>query len=101
MSHVSPDSTRDTAVIHFGREELVIRQRYEIVSIANDVLIGVWFLIGTVFFFYDSLVYWGTWLFLVGSIEMLIRPTIRLVRRVHLQRFHPDQPGAADAGHDF
>ncbi|WP_348762193.1 YrhK family protein [uncultured Salinisphaera sp.] len=91
----------DILTLHFGREELVIRQRYEMISIANDVLIGVWFLIGTIFFFYDSLVYWGTWLFLIGSIEMLIRPTIRLVRRLHLQRFHSQAPGTADAGHDF
>lgn len=94
------DNDGDT-VIHFGREELIIRQRYEVVSIANDVLIGVWFLIGTIFFFYDSLVYYGTWLFLLGSIEMLIRPTIRLARRLHLQRYHPGAPGSADAGHDF
>lgn len=91
----------DSWTLHFGHEELVIRQRYELVSIGNDVLIGVWFLIGTIFFFYDSLVYYGTWLFLIGSIEMLIRPTIRLVRRFHLQRYHPAAPGAADAGHDF
>ena len=91
----------DTTVIHIGREELVIRQRYEVISIANDILIGVWFLIGTIFFFYDALVYAGTWLFLIGSIEMLIRPTIRFVRRVHLSRYHSATPGTADAAHDF
>ncbi len=88
-------------VVHIGHDELVIRQRYEVVSILNDILIGLWFVIGSFFFLSESLAYAGTWLFVLGSIQMLIRPTIRLSRRVHLRRFHPDVPGSADAGHDF
>lgn len=84
-----------------GHDELVIRQRYETLSILNDVLIGVWFLIGSFLFFSDSTAYAGTWLFVIGSVEMLVRPVIRLARRLHLQRLHPDTPGAADAGSDY
>ena len=53
--------------LRIGREELVIRQRYQVISIANDVLIG--------------------------SVEMLIRPVIRLIRHLHLQRLR--SPAAA------
>lgn len=88
-------------VVRIGHDELVVRQRYEVVSIANDILIGVWFLVGSILFFSESSAYWGTWLFVLGSVEMLVRPVIRLVRRVHLQRLHPDGVGGADAGHDF
>lgn len=95
------NSGTGTTVLHFGHDELVIRQRYEVISIINDLLIGTWFIIGSVFFFYDTLAYAGTWLFVLGSIEMLIRPTIRFTRRVHLQRSHPHEPGTADAAHDF
>ncbi|MHA6802906.1 YrhK family protein [Salinifilum ghardaiensis] len=90
-----------TTVLHIGHDELVVRQRYEVVSIANDLLIGTWFLIGSLFFFSEALMTAGTWLFVLGSIEMLIRPTIRFVRRVHLARFHPRTRGTADAAHDF
>lgn len=72
--------------VHIGREELVIRQRYEVVSIANDILIGIWFVIGSILFFGQDTVTTGTWLFLIGSVQMLIRPVIRLSRRVHLGR---------------
>lgn len=90
-----------TWVVHIRHHELIIRQRYEVLSIVNDILIAAWFLVGSFFFFSDSLIYAGTWLFVLGSVEMLIRPLIRLARRVHLQRFHPEVPGNADAGHDF
>lgn len=96
----SGDSPR-TLTLHLGHEELVIRQRYETLSILNDVLIGMWFLVGSFLFFGASTTYAGTWLFVVGSVEMLIRPLIRLARRVHLRRIHPDLPGVGDGGHDF
>jgi hypothetical protein len=79
--------------LRIGREELVIRQRYQVISIANDVLIGLWFLIGSFMFFSEILTYSGTWLFVIGSVEMLIRPVIRLIRHLHLQRLR--SPAAA------
>ncbi|MBJ7291003.1 MAG: YrhK family protein [Williamsia sp.] len=76
---------------------MVIRQRWEVVSIVNDILIAIWFIAGSVLFFGESTTTAGTWLFLVGSIELLIRPLIRLARRVHLQRLHPNSsPSESD-----
>ena len=69
-----------------GHEELVIRQRWEVVSIVNDILIAVWFIVGSVLFFGETTAVAGTWLFLIGSVELLIRPMIRLARRIHIQR---------------
>lgn len=48
-----------------GREELVIRQRWEVVSIINDILVAVWFVIGSILFFRESTTVAGTWLFLL------------------------------------
>lgn len=103
MSQSSQHESRSqqSVTLHLGHDELVIRQRYEFLSIANDVLIGVWFVIGSVLFFYESLAYYGTWLFLIGSIEMLIRPGIRLVRRIHLQRVGGGSGTGVETSHDF
>lgn len=72
--------------IKIGREELVIRQRYEVASICNDIVIAIWFIVGSMLFFSESTTFAATWLFLIGSVQMMIRPGIRLVRRVHLQK---------------
>ena len=77
-----------------GHEELVIRRRYEVLSIGNDFLIAVWFVIGSVLFFSSSTTYAGTWLFVAGSIELLFRPLIRLGRHLHLRRLPSGQTGA-------
>lgn len=90
---------RGPLYIRIGDEELVIRRRYEVASIVNDLLIAVWFVIGSVLFFSPDTETAGTWLFLIGSVELLIRPLIRLRRRVHLQRFQARGP--VEASHDF
>ncbi|GAA1201391.1 YrhK family protein [Prauserella alba] len=85
--------------IRIGDEELLIRRRYEVASIVNDLLIALWFTIGSVLFFSDSTEYAGTWLFLIGSVQLMIRPAIRLRRRIHLRRFRSGRP--TEASHDF
>ncbi len=59
-----------------GREEVVVRQRWETASIL---------------FFWESTSLAATWFFLVGSIQFLGRPVIRLRRRIHLRRLRGDR----------
>jgi hypothetical protein len=93
-----PD-TKPDLVLTFGHDELVIRRRYEVLSIANDILVALWFIAGSILFFSEDLATAGTWLFLIGSAELLIRPIIRLTRAVHLQRIRRDR--AVDSTPDF
>lgn len=69
-----------------GHEQLIIRRRYEVVSIINDFFIAIWFLVGSVLFLYPSLEKVAVWLFILGSFQFLIRPTIRLIAHIHIQR---------------
>lgn len=71
---------------NFGPEQLVIRRRYEVASMLNDLMTGLWFVVGSIFFFYQSLQTPAVWLFLLGSIQLLIRPIIRITKDVHLCR---------------
>lgn len=75
--------------ITLGHEEIVIEKRYEVLSIVNDFMIGAWFLIGSILFFWEETMTGGTWLFVAGSTQLLIRPTIRLIRHIHLRRTTP------------
>jgi YrhK-like protein len=88
-------------IFTMGHEEVVIRRRYEVLSIINDILVAIWFLVGSILFFSEATTYAGTWLFVLGSVELLIRPMIRLARRVHLQRLPDARGGATEAGPDF
>ncbi|SDJ12737.1 YrhK family protein [Billgrantia gudaonensis] len=81
----------DPLTLRLGHEELVIRRRYETLSIANDFCIAIWFLIGSVLFLYPSQETLAVWMFILGSFQFLIRPSIRLASHLHLQRIPPSE----------
>ncbi|GAA4612237.1 YrhK family protein [Saccharopolyspora hordei] len=93
-----PDESNEW-VLRIGHDELVVRQRYEVLSIVNDFLIALWFIIGSLLFFSESTATAGTWLFLLGSCELAVRPVIRLSRYVHLRRYRPS--GLRGSGQDY
>jgi hypothetical protein len=72
--------------IHIGKYDVFFKKRYEILYNINDFLISIGFLIGSIFFFYDSLQHIGVWLFVVGSIQLSIRPIIRIIHKIHFRK---------------
>jgi hypothetical protein len=93
-----PQHQKGPLLLAISPRERTIRERYELLSIVNDILVAVWFLVGSVLFFTPQTTYAGTWLFVLGSVELLVRPIIRLSRWLHLQRLFdpttslPDEP---------
>jgi len=47
-------------------------------------MIAIWVLIGSFFFLSNSLVERGTWLFIVGSAQLLIKPVLKLASLIHV-----------------
>lgn len=72
--------------IDLGSDRIVIEKRYRALSALNDLLIGIWFLAGSIMFFDDSLMTLGTGFFVVGSIELILRPVIKLTELIHVKR---------------
>ncbi len=73
-----------------GDKELVIHQRYEVLSIVNDFMLGLWFTLGSVCFFFEGgIKTLGVALFVIGSVQLLMRPLIRLHRYVRFKHL-PD-----------
>lgn len=50
----------------------------------NDVILGLVFLVGSLLFFNSATTFSGTVLFVIGSIQMTIRPLITFAHDVHL-----------------
>ncbi|MDG6882721.1 Uncharacterised protein [Phocoenobacter uteri] len=69
-------------------KHVIIQRRYEILGAINDLFIAIWFLIGSFFFLSDALVTDGTWLFIVGSAQLLIKPTLKLVSLLHVKKVY-------------
>lgn len=85
--------------LQLGDEEIVLRQRFEIYSIVNEIGIAVFFTVGSVAFFFEALFNLGVTLFVIGSIQLGIRPAIRLARRTQLRRVTRGMP--SEVARDF
>ncbi|WP_428836068.1 YrhK family protein [Streptomyces albus] len=93
--------TGRSLTLHIGHEELVVRRRYEAASVVNDALIAAWFLVGSVMFLSPDWTRTGTWFFILGSIELMIRPVIRLSRQLHLTRIRGGVQGTTVSDQDY
>ena len=71
-----------------GQDHVVIQRRYDALGAVNDLLIAIWFLIGSFFFLKDSLMTDGTWLFIAGSAQLLVKPLIKLISLIHVGRVY-------------
>ncbi|WP_329742060.1 YrhK family protein [Dyella sp. A6] len=86
MPAATPTDQDRPLTFTIGRDEMIIRRRYEVLSILNDLCVGTWFLIGSIMFLSSAWVTFGTWLFIAGSAQLLVRPMIRLAHNIHLKR---------------
>ncbi|MDL4842175.1 YrhK family protein [Aquibacillus rhizosphaerae] len=78
---------RDYLEIRFGKYDLFFKKPYQILYNINDFLISLWFLIGSIFFFYESWKTIGIWFFVIGSAQLSVRPMIRIIHSIHLNKY--------------
>lgn len=82
------NSNNNRMELDLGQKHIITQRRYEALGAINDFLIAVWFLIGSFFFLSDSLVESGTWLFIVGSAQLLIKPVLKLISLIHVGKIY-------------
>lgn len=72
-------------IFDFGSDEIVIQRKFKALGALNDFFIALWFLGGSILFFFDSLMTAGTWLFVAGSLQLLMRPALTLAELIHVK----------------
>ncbi|MDF2977267.1 MAG: hypothetical protein K0S40_1995 [Actinomycetospora sp.] len=82
----------ESITISLGNQEIVLRQRYELFSIINDIGIFLFFTVGSIAFYWHELFNVGVTLFVIGSVQLGFRPLIRFFRRVQLRSITKGMP---------
>jgi hypothetical protein len=62
-----------------------IERNYKILGLINDFMIGTEFLIGSIEFLPGHLNTVGVYLFILGSFQLLLVPTIKISKDIHLK----------------
>jgi hypothetical protein len=81
----------DPVLNDLSPRHLELYWRYQVVRTGVDFGAALCFVVGSVLFFFEKTTLIATWFFLVGSILFAIKPTIDLIRSVHLRRLPEDE----------
>ncbi len=63
-----------------------IYARYEIAHTVVDFLAALCFLVGSILFFWPEVETLAVWLFVIGSVFFMAKPSLRLAREIQLWR---------------
>ncbi|MBG9653933.1 YrhK family protein [Cytobacillus firmus] len=72
--------------IEIGSYKMVIEKRYQAISFVNDMLLGILYLIGSILFLTDVSQTVSISFFLAGSIMMIIRAGLNLLKDLHINK---------------
>lgn len=83
-----PKVKKDKNYLEFdvGGFGVFFNKRYHLLSTINDLMLGVWFVIGSVCFLFHSTMMIGTILFILGSIQLLGRPILKLLHGFFIRK---------------
>jgi hypothetical protein len=70
---------------------------YQWAHLLVDFAAALMFVTGSIFFLYPAYQHAGTWLFLIGSIFFAMKPTIRLLRFLHVRRLAREAEQSVEA----
>ncbi|PWW28191.1 YrhK-like protein [Cytobacillus oceanisediminis] len=72
--------------IEMGKYRMIIERRYQVLSFFNDLLLGVLYLIGSILFLTDVSKVVSISFFLAGSIMMIIRAGLNILKDLHVRK---------------
>lgn len=77
---------QDVVYIDTRHHEVVIKQRYQVLSYLNDTLLGILYLTGSILFLSSANRTIAISFFIAGSVLMIARAMINIAKGVHLTR---------------
>lgn len=80
---VVPDKEEDIE-IKSGRFRLYFQNRYTLISLVNDILTGIFYIIGSLATLTDIPDIYGTYLYLIGGVFLTARPMLKIFHNVFI-----------------
>lgn len=69
-----------------GQYALFFNRNYHLIYLTNEIMLGIWFVVGSVFFLWETTKTAGIILFIIGSLQLLIRPLLKIFHSMTLKK---------------
>lgn len=90
MPHLT-DNQKNVEV-QIGKHIIFFNKHYKYIFIINELVLGIEFVVGSAFFFFESLKTAGIILFIVGSAQMFLRPVLKIFHAISLKKVNQSDP---------
>ena len=80
---INPGKEEDIE-IKSGRFRLYFQNRYTLISLTNDILTGIFYIIGSLATLTDIPDIYGTYLYLIGGVFLTARPILKIFHNVFI-----------------
>ncbi|GKV65378.1 MULTISPECIES: YrhK family protein [Sporosarcina] len=71
--------------VKIGKYAIFFNKNYRYIFIINELILGIIFIVGSIFFLFESLKTAGIILFIVGSVQLFIRPALKILHATTLR----------------
>ena len=72
--------------INYGKFRLYILKKYDSIQLIGDILTGISFVTGSILNLTGASTIYGQILYLIGSLALTVRPTIKIIRRTRIKK---------------
>lgn len=76
----------DFLYFHMGMYEVSFNKKYRIAALMIDLTLGLEYLIGSILFLSESTQTAGVIMFIIGSVQLLSRPLLKILHSFHFKR---------------
>lgn len=66
--------------------EFYFKRKYTFLQLAGDVLVGIFFVTGSIMNFFPATSFYGSIAYLLGSISLTIRPLLKIIRSMWIYK---------------
>ncbi|WP_158737208.1 YrhK family protein [Alteribacillus sp. YIM 98480] len=79
---------QDYLKVKFKKSNFYFWKRYKVISTVNDLSTGIWFTLGSILFLFTPPIQTaGNICFILGSLQLLARPIIRIIHDSEVKKF--------------
>ncbi len=70
--------------------EIYFKEKYASLQLLGDILVGIFFVSGSILNFFQSVSLYGNILYLLGSLSLTIRPLLKITKRIWIYKQNPN-----------
>lgn len=74
-----------------GKYKIFFMEKYATIQLMGDILVGIFFVTGSVLNLFGTPAVYGNIAYLIGSLSLAVRPTIKTIRRMWISNKYKDE----------